>query len=288
MNQILCTEEFFEEKTKKTREFNNKIEKIQKLEKTTEVAKIEPIIQEEHPVSKPEKVRKTKNRARRASSDWKISLRRIERKTLTSMAIICCICLLFSYCIYACGIILKDDTQAEEVLAVTENIEPEEIVEEIPQEPEIVTTTELIGIEETEYTSNSGETYTIAAILNIPSLDIRYPVLSKNTDELMEISLNYYWGSQPNEVGNCCIVGHNYLNKTHFGKLPGIKIGDEVEITDSTGRTVTYVVYKTFIIDPEDTECTSQLTDGRTEITLITCANGGASRFVAKAVAIEK
>lgn len=281
MNQILCTEEFFEERAKATRKVNNKIEK------TTKVAKIEPMQIEEKKGSKLKKINKT--RAKHAGSNWKISLRRIERKTLTSIAIICCICLLFSYCIYACGIILKEDnTKEEAILPVADNIEREEIVEEILQEPEIVTTTELIGIEETEYTSNSGDTYTILAILNIPSLDIRYPVLSKNSDELMEISLNYYWGSNPNEVGNCCIVGHNYLNKTHFGKLPGIKIGDEVELTDTTSRTVTYVVYKTFIIDPENTDCTSQLTDGRTEITLITCANGGASRFVAKAVAIEK
>lgn len=275
MNQILCTEEYFGNKTIEKLETINRIDKT---EKRIETLKIESI--------KPEKVKKTKNKAKHAGSNWSISLRRLERKTITSMAIVFCICLLFSYCIYACGIILKNDETTQEVAVVEEKVE--EPIEEIIEEPETIKAKEIIGLESTEYKTNSGDTYTISAVLNIPSLGIKYPVLSKNSDELMEISLNKYWGPEPNEVGNCCIVGHNYLNKTHFGKLPGIKVGDEVEITDITGRTLTYVVYKTFIVAPEETECTSQLTDGRTEITLITCANGGASRFVAKCVSIEK
>ncbi len=234
------------------------------------------------------KQKKNKNLNKNNSSTWKISLRRMELKTFVSILIICCICLVFSYCIYACGIILKTDENVEQLAAVEENIEEKGVKPESIETPEIISTKQLIGLEKKEYTSNGGETYTISAVLNIPCLGIKYPVLSKNTDELMEVSLNKYWGPEPNEEGNCCIVGHNYLNKTHFGKLPGIKIGDEVEITDTTGRTLTYVVYETDIIDPEDTSCTSQLTNGRTEITLITCANGGATRFIAKCVAIEK
>ncbi len=284
MNQILCTEEYL---GNKTIDNTNKIETINKKENNIEKLKIETI----KPIQtvKQEKVKRTKNKAKHSGNDWRISVRRLERKTITSMAIVFCICLLFSYCIYACGIILKNDEATEMPQGVTEVEEKvEEPIEKIVEEPQTVTSKEMIGLDSTEYKTNSGDTYTISAILNIPSLGIRYPVLSKNSEELMEISLNKYWGSEPNEVGNCCIVGHNYLNKTHFGKLPGIKVGDEVEITDTTGRTLTYVVYKTFIIDPDETECTSQLTDGRTEITLITCANGGASRFVAKCVAIEK
>lgn len=252
MNQILCTDDFFEERKKR------------------EEAEL----------------KKTK-KAKHSTGTWKMSLKRMEMKTFASIIIICCICLVFSYCIYACGIILNTDEGTEQLAVATESEKPEEEVK--PEEKkEIVTTKQLIGLEKKEYTTSSGETYKISAILNIPSLGIKYPVLSENSEELMTISLNKYWGPEPNEEGNCCIVGHNYLNKTHFGKLPGIKIGDEVEITDATGRTLTYVVYETDIIDPEDTTCTSQLTNGRTEITLITCANGGATRFIAKCVAIEK
>lgn len=62
------------------------------------------------------------------------------------------------------------------------------------------------------YTAESGKTYTTDAVLSIPKLDIQYPVLSETSVELLKVSLNKYWGPNPNEIGNYCIVGHNYRN----------------------------------------------------------------------------
>ena len=72
------------------------------------------------------------------------------------------------------------------------------------------------------------------ANLNIPSLGIKYPVLSSTSTALLKISLNKYWGTNPNEVGNMCIVGHNYEDSRFFGKLNKIKKGAIVKITDLT------------------------------------------------------
>lgn len=138
-------------------------------------------------------------------------------------------------------------------------------------------------IEREIYTAPSGDTYTTDAILNIPSLDINYPVLSKTTEELLKISLTKFWGGEPNEVGNYVIVGHNYRNKKMFGKLSEMKIGDEIELQDLTGRTIKYIVYDRNIVSPDDTSCTSQKTNGNKEITLITCTNYGTQRLVIKA-----
>ncbi len=44
-----------------------------------------------------------------------------------------------------------------------------------------------------------------------------------------------------------------------------------------------YYVYDKFVADPYDTRCTSQLTNGKTEITLITCYNHGTQRMILKA-----
>lgn len=148
-------------------------------------------------------------------------------------------------------------------------VEEEQIVQE---EPKTVT-----------YTASNGKQYETIAILNIPSLGIKYPILSTTSEALLKVSLNKYWGANPNEVGNMCILGHNYENTKFFSKLPNIKIGDIVQITDLEGKTLDYIVYETDIIDPYDNSCTSQLTDGQTEITLITCYNKGAQRFIAKA-----
>lgn len=120
------------------------------------------------------------------------------------------------------------------------------------------------------YTIN-GKQYTVVGILNIPSLSIEYPILSETSTELLKVSLNKYWGANPNEVGNMVVLGHNYKDNKFFSNLYKIQLGDIVKITDLTGKTLDYKVYDTYVIDPYDNSCTSQLTNGKREITLITC-----------------
>ncbi len=133
------------------------------------------------------------------------------------------------------------------------------------------------------YTSSNGKSYNVDCILNIPSLGINYPVLSDYSEENLKISLNKFWGCKPNEVGNYVIAGHNYKNKKMFGKLSQMEIGDICEITDLKGNTIKYSVYDRDIVEPEDTSCTSQRTNGQKEVTLITCTNYGQQRLILKA-----
>lgn len=58
--------------------------------------------------------------------------------------------------------------------------------------------------------------------------------------------------------------------------------GDIVKITDLKGRTVEYEAYDIYTVDPSDTRCTSQLTQGRREVTLITCTDDTKFRVVVK------
>lgn len=172
--------------------------------------------------------------------------------------------------------------ETEEILHSPTN-EIEEEVTEATTSNEIQSTTPKTAT----YIINEQE-YTIVGVLNIPSLNIEYPILSETTTELLKVSLNKYWGANPNEVGNMVVVGHNYKDNKFFSNLPKIQIGEIVKITDLTGQTLDYTVYDTYVIDPYDNACTSQLTDGKTEITLITCyyENGNShatKRFVAKA-----
>ena len=133
--------------------------------------------------------------------------------------------------------------------------------------------------------AKDGTKYHTIATLNIPKLKVNYPILSSTTTELLNISLNKYWGADPNQPGNMCIAGHNYRDNssTFFSNLHQIKKGDIIKITDLTGKTLDYKVYKTFVVNPDNTKCTSQKTNGKIEITLITCHNQGTQRFIVKA-----
>lgn len=134
-----------------------------------------------------------------------------------------------------------------------------------------------------EYTTSNGTSYKIEAVVSIPSLDINYPVISDTSEELLKISVNKYWGPAPNQVGNYCIVGHNYKSKKMFGRLEEISNDDIIEITDVNDNTVKYAVYDRYVVEPDDVDCTSQLTNGKKEVTLITCTNYGKQRLVVKA-----
>ena len=165
------------------------------------------------------------------------------------------------------------------IIAIEDDIEPE--IEQQVTQQEVVEEQEEIVTQ--DYTARSGVTYTIESYLRIPSLDIDYPILSDTSEDLLKISINKYWGPAPNQVGNYCVVGHNYKNKKMFGRLSEIVNGDLIELEDMTGNVVTYSVYDKYTVDPEDTSCTSQLTNGKKELTLITCKEYGTKRLVVKA-----
>lgn len=186
------------------------------------------------------------------------------------------ICLILIILVVAVSILFVIKTNLEDagdsIYNMAENAPEENLVEEdtlIVQEYEI-----------------NGTNYEVIAILNIPSLEIEYPVLSSTSKELLKVSLNKYWGPNPNRTGNLCILGHNYNDARFFGKLNRIENGDIIQLTDMSGEMVEYSVYDTYIVNPDNTDCTSQLTEGKTEITLITCTATGKQRFIVKATKV--
>jgi LPXTG-site transpeptidase (sortase) family protein len=208
------------------------------------------------------------------------------------------LCALSSYAIYAEYDRNKSEEVSKEILQEISFREPTKLVDEevivvrlnaIPEE-EDVATTEVVQIEqqvnveeEQKLTASDGTSYYTIGVINIPSINVNYPILSTYTDELLKIAPCKFHGPNPNEVGNLCIAGHNYRNSKFFSKVPNLQLGDTIEITDLSGRMLTYTVYDKFIVNPDELACTSQLTNGKKEITLITCTNDNKQRHIIKA-----
>ena len=135
------------------------------------------------------------------------------------------------------------------------------------------------------YKTSSGAEYVTDAVLKIPSLDINYPVLKtaeEHIDEILKISLVKYWGNNANEVGNFCISGHNY--KDTFAYLGRLENGDTFYVVDKLNyEKVTYKVYDKFTVNPTELDCIDQETEGKREVTLITCNPGGLTGLIIKA-----
>lgn len=125
------------------------------------------------------------------------------------------ICLFSSYYIHAA----YDRDKSEEVsqMILTE-IKDDNIKEYCANDPIIIILDDNLSnnkqkeekLEKEIYIDNV--IYPIESIIKIPKIGINYPVISKTSEELLKISVNKFHGPNPNEVGNYCIVGHNYLN----------------------------------------------------------------------------
>ena len=142
-------------------------------------------------------------------------------------------------------------------------------------------------------TSAAGYKYKIIATVEVPKINLQYTVVQgetgglEETDALLKSSPVKYHGGDPNEVGNFCVVGHNYRNTKFFSKVPTLVVGDTVKLTDLTGRTINYEVYDKHTVDPNDTRDTTQLTGGRKELTLITCTNDSKMRVILRCKEIK-
>lgn len=144
-------------------------------------------------------------------------------------------------------------------------------------------------IDTKQYSTSKGASYTTVAVIEIPKINITYPVIyssdtsSQTVEDLLKISVVKYWGPEANNPGNFCIVGHNYHNKRFFSKASTLNNGDTIYLTDINNKTLEYKVYANYVVEPDDLKCTSQLTNGATDITLITCTMTGKQRTIIKA-----
>lgn len=125
--------------------------------------------------------------------------------------------------------------------------------------------------------------YKVTANLQIEKLKIDTCVLEDYTKSAMEVCVTKFFGPNPNEVGNFCITGHNYITKNMFGYLYTLKNGDVLTLTDNENGTVKYKIYDKYKVRPSQTYGLSQRTNGKREVTLITCCNYSNERLIIKA-----
>lgn len=125
--------------------------------------------------------------------------------------------------------------------------------------------------------------FSVIGLIEIPKININYPILSYINDDLLKIAPCRFFGPLPNEIGNMCIAAHNYNNYKFFSKLKNLKIEDSIFIYDLSGKKIEYRVYDLYETDYTDLSCTSQDTNNQKEVTLITCNNIKNKRTIIKA-----
>lgn len=127
------------------------------------------------------------------------------------------------------------------------------------------------------------EGYKVAAFLEIPTINLKTNILEEYSTSGLAKCASKFWGTNANEVGNFCIAGHNYKKPNMFTNVYKLKSGDILYLTDNKNGRVKYVVYDIYKVKPENTNSLSQKTNGKREITLITCTANAKQRIIVKA-----
>ena len=141
----------------------------------------------------------------------------------------------------------------------------------------------------TLYSDNSTITTTldndpfVIGIIKIDKINLNYSILSVSNNDLLDISVCRFAGPMPNEIGNLCIAGHNYVDYKFFSRLNELELGDNITIFGLNGVSKDYTIYDIYEIKPSDTSCTSQDTNNLRIVTLITCNNVNGKRLVVQA-----
>ena len=154
---------------------------------------------------------------------------------------------------------------------------------------EIVTAIENIDVAKAQKKQEEikVEGYDVEGIIEIPKINIKYPIVNETSDAAMKVSITKFWGNKINEIGNYTMAGHNNKDGTMFGKTKYLEIGDTIKMTDLSLNTIEYEIFKIYTIDPDDVTCVESIEPHTREITLITCTNGHKNRLITKAREIE-
>lgn len=124
----------------------------------------------------------------------------------------------------------------------------------------------------------------IIGIIEIPKLNIFYPIFSKLDYELLKISPCRFYGEMPAYNSNLCIAGHNYDNNKFFSQISSLKNGDKIIIYNNSGEIFNYLVQKVYQTNENDFSPIYEKISSSYELTLITCNNFNNKRIVVKAI----
>lgn len=123
--------------------------------------------------------------------------------------------------------------------------------------------------------------FTVVGKIEMPTIRIQYPILDVITHaKAIEVSVGILYGPGVNKPGNTVIIGHNYNNGLFFGKNKNLKIGEKIYLTDIYGKKVEYTIFDKYYTPESDTSYITRKTDGKTEVTLVTCDTTGKNRLV--------
>ena len=131
--------------------------------------------------------------------------------------------------------------------------------------------------------TNNAVSSSIIGTIEIPKINISYPILSELNETLLKVSPCRFLGDI-SDNSNLCIAGHNYDNDKFFSRIWSLNNGDKVIISDNDNYTYNFSVFNKYEVDSSDLSPIYEVTNKyKKELTLVTCNNQNNKRIIVKA-----
>ncbi len=122
----------------------------------------------------------------------------------------------------------------------------------------------------------------IFGIIEIPKINLYYPVFSTISDELLKIAPCKFHGENLKNPDNICIAGHNYNNSLFFSNINLLSQNDEIILYDNLGNSFSYFVVDVYEVKYDDLSPVYDYDENSYELTLVTCNNLSDNRIIVK------
>ncbi|WP_060207601.1 class D sortase [Sporosarcina koreensis] len=145
---------------------------------------------------------------------------------------------------------------------------------------------EPVPLQQIEHLTLTQEQLDNVMELEIPFIHMKQHILNETTDENLNIALTQIKPDQQPGVGNFTIAGHRgYRDGRHFSNLSKVPIGEKIQL-HAGDKTYVYEITSKEVIQPTFVEVLDD-SEGKNEITLITCTVSGKERVAVKGELVE-
>lgn len=122
-------------------------------------------------------------------------------------------------------------------------------------------------------------------VIACDKIDLCYAIVEGVEYANIGVSIGHFEESAGiGQEGNCALAGHNGgFYGRYFGDIKDLRKGDEIKLTDLLGQEFTYNVTTSFKCEPTDIEVVGELEEKGKFLTLVTCCENGARRYIVRA-----
>ena len=119
----------------------------------------------------------------------------------------------------------------------------------------------------------------IFCVIEIPKINLSYPVFNTLNEELLKVSPCRFYGESFSTYDNICIAGHNYDNGKFFSNIYLLRKNDEIYIYYNDEKYI-YLVTSNYEVDENDLSPIFNFTKNKKQLTLVTCNNFNDKRII--------